>query len=170
MQTNGTSVACLVCGADKLVPFRTRRQWNIVRCIRCDHRQLSPRPTHEELAALYSTSYFQGGNSEVAGYSDYLGNERGWRRSAQGRLRRLRRVSAATSLLDVGAACGFFVDEARNGSLDARGVELSPWASEWARNKLGVNVITGTLADISLSSRFDIISAWEVIEHVPDQH
>ncbi len=168
MQSNGTSAACLACGAGKLVPFRSQRQWHIVRCTRCDHRQLSPRPTREELTALYSTSYFQGGNSGVAGYSDYLGNELGWRRTARARLRRLRRIATGTRLLDVGAACGFFVDEARNGLLDARGVELSPWASQWARHRLGVNVITGTLADLSPSSSFDIVCAWEVIEHVPD--
>jgi cyclopropane fatty-acyl-phospholipid synthase-like methyltransferase len=106
--------------------------------------------------------------TEEGGYGDYLGNATGWRRTAARRVTRLARMTTGRRLLDVGTACGFFVEQARMAGFDASGVETSGWAAEWGRTHLHVPITTGTLDDVPASATFDVVCAWEVIEHVLD--
>jgi 2-polyprenyl-3-methyl-5-hydroxy-6-metoxy-1,4-benzoquinol methylase len=72
-------------------------------------------------------------------------------------------------LLDVGAATGFFVEQARAVGWDAIGLEPSEWAAEFARRELGMEVFTGTLESMHFADQaFDVVTLWEVIEHLPD--
>ena len=81
---------------------------------------------------------------------------------------RLRRLARSGRLLDVGCAAGFFLAEAQR-YYDCEGVELSAFSSKFAREHLGLKVHTGTLADAWFASgQFDLITLWDVIEHVPD--
>ena len=75
----------------------------------------------------------------------------------------------AGRLLDVGCAAGFFLAEARR-HYDVQGVELSRWSSAYARDRLGLPVVTGTLADAAAAGGvvFDVVTLWDVIEHVPE--
>jgi 2-polyprenyl-3-methyl-5-hydroxy-6-metoxy-1,4-benzoquinol methylase len=134
----------------------------------CSHRQLSPQPSAAALTDLYSEDYFRAQTSADGGYADYLRNEIGWRRTARERIRRLGLRSTGASILDVGAACGFFVAEARLAGLAAEGVEISSWAAAWARQHLDVPITTGSIADVPNNQYYDIVTAWEVLEHVSD--
>ena len=69
-------------------------------------------------------------------------------------------------LLDVGAAFGDFVMEAKANGWNARGVEISEYASRKARDERRLNVLTGTIDDIDIGEKFDLITYWDVIEHV----
>jgi 2-polyprenyl-3-methyl-5-hydroxy-6-metoxy-1,4-benzoquinol methylase len=73
-------------------------------------------------------------------------------------------------LLDVGAYTGVFVELAREHGWDAYGIELSLWAAELCHQK-GLNVKRGTLNDLCFSDNyFDVITSWDVIEHLNDPH
>jgi SAM-dependent methyltransferase len=76
---------------------------------------------------------------------------------------------APGSLLDVGCWLGFLLDEARLRGWQVVGVEPSRFASEHARNRLGLDVRTSDLftAELPLGS-FDAIVLADVIEHLPD--
>lgn len=77
-------------------------------------------------------------------------------------------MKANGRLLDVGCAAGFFLAEARR-YFDVRGVELSEYSSRFAREHLGLPVFTGSLAAAGFAdASFDLITLWDVIEHVPD--
>lgn len=142
----------------------------ILGCDACGHRQLAAQPTDAELSALYSQEYFSSGTSSGGGYASYTTNELGWRRTARRRLTFVRRYahSSAMTLLDVGAAAGYFVAEAIASGWSAEGVEPSPWAVKIANEDVRVPVVCGTLATVPETRSFDVISAWEVIEHVRD--
>lgn len=72
------------------------------------------------------------------------------------------------SLLDVGAYTGVFVEIAARHGWDAWGVEPSRWAVNEAR-KRGLNVVNGTAGSTALpASGFDIVTMWDVIEHLND--
>jgi predicted SAM-dependent methyltransferase len=52
---------------------------------------------------------------------------------------------------------------------EVNGVEPNPMASEYARNELGLNVITGFLEDVEYPEEyFDVITLWHVLEHLSD--
>ena len=74
-------------------------------------------------------------------------------------------------LLDVGAGLGYFVRTiGRESNWDAYGCEISSGAVRYAREVLGVTSITcGKLEEAGYPpSSFDLITLWDVIEHIPD--
>jgi dolichol-phosphate mannosyltransferase len=79
-------------------------------------------------------------------------------------------LPAGGRLLEIGAYCGFFLLEARKRGWNAEGVEPSRWASVVARDRFGVVVHTGFLETAAgeLRPPYDVIVAWDVLEHVSD--
>lgn len=75
----------------------------------------------------------------------------------------------AKTLLDVGANFGYFVKEA-SAWFDAVGIEPSPRVVEWARTHLGAPLEVGSIYDRrpDFRGRFDVITMFDVIEHLPD--
>jgi 2-polyprenyl-3-methyl-5-hydroxy-6-metoxy-1,4-benzoquinol methylase len=76
----------------------------------------------------------------------------------------------AGRLLDVGCGLGFFLERAAARGWDAYGCEPSPsWAAR-ARDRVGGSrVHTGPPAHgMFAADRFDLITAWDVLEHVYD--
>jgi 2-polyprenyl-3-methyl-5-hydroxy-6-metoxy-1,4-benzoquinol methylase len=72
-------------------------------------------------------------------------------------------------LLDVGCSIGFFLLTARNLGWQVKGVELNAETGEYARNQFHLDVATGKLEEVNYGTEeFDVITAWDVIEHVPD--
>jgi SAM-dependent methyltransferase/spore coat polysaccharide biosynthesis predicted glycosyltransferase SpsG len=72
-------------------------------------------------------------------------------------------------ILDVGCALGFFLDLARGRGWETVGVEISKFASEWARKNLSLDVRTGGFLEIDLPAvSYDAVSFLFVAEHLPD--
>jgi 2-polyprenyl-3-methyl-5-hydroxy-6-metoxy-1,4-benzoquinol methylase len=69
--------------------------------------------------------------------------------------------------LDVGCAGGAFVDAARRFGYEAKGLEPSSQLTASARTR-GLNVLQGTLESYHPSERYDLVSLWDVLEHVTD--
>jgi len=71
------------------------------------------------------------------------------------------------TLLEVGCAEGIFLEAARRKSWKVAGVEISQWASKFAREKLNLQVFTGSLDQTHFSENyFDVIYMNHVIEHL----
>ena len=136
---------------------------DILRCTSCGlgHTQTgSFNPT-----AYYTQDYFTGGHSD--GYADYLGAEPVLRREFSHTVAFLRRYKESGRLLEVGAAYGFFLQEARS-AFDVTGIELSADAAQHARSR-GLTVATGAADEQTLDGlgSFDAIVLLDVIEHLP---
>jgi len=136
---------------------------DLVRCAQCGLVYLNPQPVNEEIRELYSDDYFiQWYSSEekrqfsknffldLFGKNHLLNNGGG-------------------SLLDVGCGMGFFLEVARGWNWDVKGVEISPYASAHCREKVGLDVHTGTLDSAGYQNGyFDVITAFDVLEHLTD--
>jgi len=71
-------------------------------------------------------------------------------------------------LLDVGFGAGTLLEAARRAGWEARGIEVSQSAVEHVRG-LGFDVFCGTLEEAQYpDAYFDVATASEVLEHVPD--
>lgn len=161
---------CPVCCAANPAPLFHKDGFDIVRCTVCDLVYVGADPASIDFQALYGESYYRGGHEAV--FADYTGQETARRAQARRKLWALRhlppRIARHGRLLDVGCAAGFFLAEAR-AHYDVQGVELSAWSSQYARSQLGLPVVTGTLHDAQLpADHFDVITLWDVIEHVPE--
>jgi SAM-dependent methyltransferase len=142
----------------------------MVACRVCGTVYVGQDPSRIDFNALYGESYYTGGSDAV--FADYVGQEAARRAQARRKLMALRhlppRVARGGRLLDVGCAAGFFLAEARR-YYDVQGVELSSWSSAYARERLGLPVFTGTLqAALLPADHFDVLTLWDVIEHVPE--
>lgn len=73
-------------------------------------------------------------------------------------------------LLDIGTGYGFFLsDMANEFKLDVTGVELSSQEAVFGREVLHINVVNALLSESGLKKNFfDIATAFEVVEHIPD--
>lgn len=72
-------------------------------------------------------------------------------------------------LLEIGCACGFLLVAARDRGFSVRGVEMSKWASAYARDTFGLDVHTGTLESAAVpSASVDVVVMADVIEHLFD--
>ena len=54
---------------------------------------------------------------------------------------------------------------------DVVGVDVSAFACQYAHENFGISTLNGKLEDLHLEDKsFDIITMWDVVEHVPNPH
>jgi len=158
--------SCIVCGSADPVLQQSKDGFSIVGCRGCGLVYVGEDPLTIDFDAIYGEAYYTGGSDAV--FADYLGQERARRAGARRRVWGLRLQRASGRLLDVGCAAGFFLVEAKR-HYQVQGVELSEFSSRFARERFGLDVFTGTLEQAGLpAAQFDLITLWDVIEHVPD--
>jgi len=149
-------------GSEGLIP--TSKEFgtalgDVVRCPSCGHMQLDVFPTAEQLALEY----------ERAASDDYVEEEAGQRESARRMLAKVERHVTPGRLLDLGPWVGFYMAEAEARGWTATGIEPSTFASQYARDRLGLDVRTEDLYGVELpESSFDAVLMGDVLEHLTD--
>jgi 2-polyprenyl-3-methyl-5-hydroxy-6-metoxy-1,4-benzoquinol methylase len=75
-------------------------------------------------------------------------------------------------LLDIGCSSGHFLKVAKDNNFDTFGVEPNPDMVQFANKELNLdNIVNGTLEDAKFDDEyFDIITLWDVLEHVVDPY
>jgi SAM-dependent methyltransferase len=163
-----TDLTCSICSANSFAPLFTKGGFEILKCASCDV-VFTNIPRGLDLLSIYDESYFQGGQSH--GYGDYLGTRAVMRREFKSRLRHIRRLmnfESGLRLLELGSAYGFFLDDARK-YFECTGIEVSKPAADYARQR-GHRVINQPLTEATLPAigKVDIVTMFEVFEHLPD--
>jgi len=164
------ATVCRLCGSSEIVSLGDARLDHLVRCGACGLVHVRDFPFAGDLQHVYGESYYRNTSSHVVGYEDYEADEANVLETAQRRLRQIsRRKRAPGHLLDVGCAVGFFLEAARERGWQASGIELSSYAAERARTRVGCDVHCGELTDVRLpAGTFDVITLWDVVEHMAD--
>ena len=163
------TVNCGLCGADRATAkvLYDFSPWQIVRCRHCGLVYLSPRPGPDEIEGLYSESYFSGHLTNQ--YPRDLAQVEAGIGSMSWLLELIIPYRKAGRLLEIGCSTGFALAYARRQGWETWGVEISAYASEYARTQLGLNVHTGTVEQANLPERyFDVVLMSHVVEHLPD--
>lgn len=156
----------LVRGPDRFLTLPG--EFTMVRCRHCGLVRQNPRPTPDSIGSYYPPQY--------APFSVAIDDERSivrrWdRRYGMWKRRRVvERHQSGGGLLDVGCATGNFLYEmARSGRWRVEGIEPNAEAVAYARQRFGLTVHLGRLAEIALPpDSFDVITLWNVLEHVHD--
>jgi SAM-dependent methyltransferase len=131
---------------------------DIARCPSCGHMQLEAMPSSAVLSEAYAE----------AASDDYITEEAGQRATARTTLGRIERWVEPGRLLDLGCWVGFLSAEARDRGWRPLGVEPSEFASGYARDRLGLEVVTAELDEADLDPGFRAVFMGDVIEHLPD--
>jgi SAM-dependent methyltransferase len=162
-------VSCPVCGAARTRGKLRKGDIEILECPVCGLAFWTP-PADFRPTRVYDAAYFAGGRVD-RGYDDYGDLEASLRLNFARRLARIPLPGSGARLLDVGAAYGFAVDEARRAGWDATGLEISaPAARRGAAVARGRVVVADAAAAPFANGRFDAVTLWDVLEHLPDPH
>lgn len=152
---------CIVCGGTESTIVFRELDVDMLRCSRCGHVFSS----HE--AEQTYDGYF--------GYDlEAIGDTFWWDKAHEkmcGDFCRKFIAGKSGRLLDIGCGIGYFVKKMEEyPSWEVHGYEVSPVAAAIARNKLGLdNVVHGDVLDSDFGQHsFDIVTMWDVIEHIPD--
>ena len=161
---------CPACGSSDYRPLFTVQGADYIACHECGLARMDPMPSDTDLLANFDAGYFEGA-AVPGGYDDYGADEELHRRNARRRLDRIARHRGALtprSLLDIGCAYGYALDEAREAGWSAVGVEPSPEAAFHARAR-GLPVFSDVAAATSAHPEgFDVVCLCQVLSHVPD--
>jgi 2-polyprenyl-3-methyl-5-hydroxy-6-metoxy-1,4-benzoquinol methylase len=168
--------ACPACRADAVAHAYRVRDSCFGRCRTCGSLFVEEAPDDDEVAALYTgATYFA--NPEFGdpsgggyhGYRDYLADRHEIEAKFASVLAKIETEVGTGKLLDVGSGPGFLLAAARARGWEAVGLEPNEWAAAYARNEIGVDVRTSTLAEADIEQEsFDAVTLMDVIEHVRD--
>jgi SAM-dependent methyltransferase len=129
----------------------------LVRCRTCGLLYVNPRPTPDSLLGFY----------ESPGYVHHaLGYGKAY---DYGRVDFMSRFAKGLKLLDVGCGGGTFLTVARNRGYLVTGMEPSS-QGRLSATQAGLEVFENVADLVSKQRKFDVITIWHVLEHVPDIH
>ncbi|MDD5668904.1 MAG: PEP/pyruvate-binding domain-containing protein, partial [Candidatus Omnitrophica bacterium] len=169
--------SCNVCGCERNKALYELRlgeySYRLVQCERCGLIFVEHVPTNKEIFRIYSGVYFSNkGGHDTLGYADYFEDIEGRLEVARLRMEEMKPwlVPGKTgSLLDVGAACGYVMQAAKEKGFDVTGVEISEDAVKKGMELFGLTIQQGTLAQQMFSDKeFDMVTMYDALEHVKD--
>ena len=163
--------ACRLCGEGQVTPRYRLSALSVVDCHGCGAVFTTVVPDRAALEAMYAEGYFRERhtyyfeNAQIRSDVEPDENTRAFGEF----LDRLEARRGQGHLLDVGCWMGIFLSLARARRWQVRGVELSAFASEDARRRFALPVVTGTLRDAAFpEASFDVVTLLDVFEHLPD--
>jgi SAM-dependent methyltransferase len=187
------SPACFICGLGGEMLYEglrdylagTQGEWNIRKCVNqnCSLLWLDPEPLEADMRKAYEGYHTHTASrshnltelwfsilnlickliSRTIGLISGLGAQR----------RKLKRMYIGTEkpgkLLEVGCGGGRFLNRMRKAGWAVEGVEFDPKATARVRERFGINIRTGNLADMHYPDEiFDVVTMSQVIEHIHD--
>jgi len=154
--TSHAEVVCSVCSSRHLKFLSRYRHAHLMRCCDCGLIFAGRRPTEAELVENYGGYSRADYDSPITRqrYRELLDGFEGYRQTNR--------------ILDMGCGIGFFLEEAQRRSWEAHGSEFEPRAVEINRAK-GLDCVQAPIGlDTFEPSSFDVITAFEVVEHLRD--
>lgn len=158
--------ACPSCGGNRVGGPLAAGSYCYAHCADCGLLRLDPLPVANATAALYGADYFS--SAAPGRYADYIGDEKTHRQNARRFLRRLAELGPPGTLVEIGSAAGFLLNEAQVAGWGVAGVEVSEAMTVVSRERFGLEIVK-KIADLGLpAGSVDTVVANQVIEHLVD--
>jgi SAM-dependent methyltransferase len=152
---------CEACRSYRLRDLVGTAAGPVARCADCGLVTVLDPPPAADLAGLYD---------DPAAYDRYVAAQRtdalAGRHAAV--LDRLAGLAPGRDLFDVGAGGGDFLELARRRGFTVAGNELSRAAADLCARRHGIELVVGGLEDVPGEGRYDAVTMWCVLAHVPD--
>ncbi|MEO6131964.1 MAG: class I SAM-dependent methyltransferase [Saprospiraceae bacterium] len=127
----------------------------------CQYYKQDPFLTHEVISKLYEKEY---GHFHKKALFKILSD-----RVTKQRARRFNKLIRNHDILEIGSSTGEFLNACRTfGAKSLKGVEISEFASNIAREKFKLDITHSTFEDFNSDKKYDVIFMFHVIEHVKD--
>jgi len=156
-------IPCIFCGIPSDHIAITENGYTGRKCQECNLIFISPRPTADETAELYSDGH-------AVMYADaqfQFDKIKGV--AAASTLTTIREYKKSGSLLELGPGAGSFLQEANKRGYQPYGIELNPIEARWITEKLRIPCENSALNESSFGGKkFDIIYHNDVLSHLYD--
>jgi len=154
---------CPICEIQSANYFTKKNGFDLYRCKKCN--LMFVWPVSPDFTKIYSKDYFSGAKDSL-GYADYEGDREITLGVFKTYLENIEKhYPKRGKLLDVGSATGHFLELANKHGWEAKGIEISAYASGIGRKK-GLQIITGKFETFDLPEKyFDAVTFWDVLEH-----
>jgi len=157
-------ILCNICGCNDTRLITIQNNYKVVCCKQCGLVYLNSRPDSAHLAYLYENYHLRNGKRE---YSWAYLMEKNYREASKLLSRKFPRKG---KILDIGCGYGYFLERMNALGWETAGIDLSPKTISYATGK-GLNVVESSVENISFpKSSFDAITAFYVMEHLPDPY
>jgi len=150
---------CGICGGEKASPFLTVKKYELVKCQSCGLIFVA---NFSQSETSYSDDYFTQKNEYLNRWDEFCS-------IFESLIDKMLRFKKTGKLLDVGAGVGILLSVAAKKGFEVKGVEVSEWASAFARNEKGLDIITGKLEAANFKKEsFDVVVINHALEHIED--
>ncbi len=141
--------------------------YQIFRCLNCGLTFLNPQPPVAEIYSNEKYDPFLSTKESKSLFDTAYAFARTYALDWKKRLVR-RLAKPGGKIMDGGCGTGEFLSHISD-DYTVEGFEPEAKASQWAREKYGLNVHSGDLHSVKFDNTdFDLITLWHVLEHVPD--
>ncbi|MCU0422552.1 MAG: class I SAM-dependent methyltransferase [Bacteroidia bacterium] len=165
---------CNLCGNNKAkqIPFRYefkgRYLW-LYECNACKLRSIWPQPNSHEIAEMYAANYFTEADSATHHMNtDYLAllNSGNY---ADG-VAYMQTYTTGGNILEIGCATGNFLYALKQAGYSVKGIELSDFAVQYAKEHFNISLINRPFDEELLGKEifpkeFDVVVMGDVLEH-----
>jgi len=154
---------CPLCGEQSVKALLSKpKNFQVYICTSCKLGQTIPYPEESN-----GQEYFS--NSDEYFANHYATNQEIWHKFMAFLLDRARPYVTSGAMLDIGTGIGFMLELAQERGFKAMGIEPSPAATRYAREKLHLEVFQAHFPAPELEGKqFNLITMSHVLEHVPD--
>ena len=158
---------CTICNNSNTRLKFLKNEYRILYCMGCNHVFTDFMPTSTELNQIYSDDYFFKGG---AGYDDYTLEKEMLIKRGEYYAKKIDHLVVPGKVLDVGAAAGFILKGFENKGWQGIGIEPNHSMVEYGKDKVGVNIKTGSIETVKLKDTFDLVILIQVAAHIYDLH
>lgn len=139
--------------------------FHIKQCQQCQLAITSPRPENDQLGSYYNSQEYISHSGKSSGgigsiYKVARSFALNWKKNL------IKQFKAGGTALDFGCGTGEFIHTLQNHGWSVQGVEPSETARRKASDLNG-NIVKENLSQLE-EKKFDVITAWHVLEHVPN--
>ena len=165
---------CPLCNGEKFTKkidctdhTKSKETFKIVSCETCDFTFTNPRPLNENLSDYYKSEAYISHTNNKRGLFNWLYQK--VRKHTVKRKVLLLKESAKTGFhLDIGSGTGEFLYACKQAGFKTYGIEPSETAREQAIKNYSLTISKNSDLAQYPSCKFDSITMWHVLEHVPD--
>lgn len=154
---------CVLCGATRFSPVYRQ----VGKCTTCGLVQVVPMHSKKEIGKLY--------HEDLEHFEPYIAQAAVHREYFRKKIQEIAHVISGQAgndrkLLDIGCAMGILLEEAKKAGFRVQGIDISKDAVMYCRKKK-LDVLEGTLVSVGKKlnkNSFDVVTAFEIIEHERD--
>ena len=161
-------IICAFCQFQSVKIIFRKGRFELYKCRNCGLAFVNPVPNSNELKKFYSKNYFKNTSKNFKGYEDYNQLKEVLAKEATRKITFIRKYTQKKDLLDVGCGLGGFIKVAQKNGFKVSGNDISDFAIKKVSKDMKIPFYPGPISEKVLpKSRFEIITAWDVLEHIP---